>query len=166
MSLSFGLFLGTDGNIRAGTGHVSFIPLYRDILPRVSALQAAPLRRSTDSDISGLFSQLFSSIFFLLRNHFYGRCPAGRNRHNVKISVFLCVCVSVSLSCHFNLCLNDPTKSGIESETEPGTQYQICVDSRSKNPILVECETESGSLHFSVCILKFAYSSLHIEVCI
>ena len=28
---------------------------------------------------------------------FYGRCPAGRGRHNVKISVCLCVCVSVYL---------------------------------------------------------------------
>ena len=35
---------------------------------------------------------------------FYGCCPTGRGRHNVvKISV----CLSVCLSCHFNLCLND-----------------------------------------------------------
>ena len=41
------------------------------------------------------------------------------------------------------------TQCGIESETESGTQYQIYVDSRSKNPISIAyC-----SLHIAVCIL-------------
>ena len=33
----------------------------------------------------------------LTLGNFYGRCPAGRGRHNVKISVCLCICVSVSV---------------------------------------------------------------------
>ena len=53
------------------------------------------------------------------------------------------------------------TQCGIESETESGTKYQICVESRRKTPIF-ECGTESGSLHITVCIFQFAYCSLYI----
>ena len=38
---------------------------------------------------------------------FYGGCPAGRVRHNVKISVYLCLHLCICVCCHFIYCLND-----------------------------------------------------------
>ena len=35
----------------------------------------------------------------------------------------------------FEFDFESETECGIESETESGTQYQICVDSMTKNPI-------------------------------
>ena len=71
-------------------------------------------------------------------------------------------------SAYFNLLefeFESETQCGIESETESGTRYQICVESRRKIPIF-ESRTESGSLHIAVCILQFVYCSLHILVCV
>ena len=93
---------------------------------------------------------------------------------NAYCSLHIAVCILQFAYCssHFQSAycsllefeFESETQCGIESETESGTQYQICVESRSKNPIF-ECETESGSLHITVCILQFAHCSLHIAVC-
>ena len=56
-----------------------------------------------------------------------------------SLHIVVCILQFAHCSLHITVCLNlnfeSETECGIESETESGTQYQIYVDSMTKNPI-------------------------------
>ena len=79
-----------------------------------------------------------------------------------RLHITVCILQFEYFSLHIEVCtmqsaycsllefeFESETQCGIDPETESGTQYQICVESRRKIPIF-ECGTESGSLHIPV----------------